>query len=389
MARDELGAADVTDDRLAAMVAALLHEDEVELLDTRVEPVDYDLPAITTGGRWWVAGHVATACSKAPFRIFVKLVQSWERHPFFEFVPEELRDLAASGVPWKTEAEVYRSDLADRLPQGLSVPRALGVFDLDALSSTIWIEEVPARAATWDRQRYERAAYLLGRFSGSRDLAPLAGLRDLEWTLGTYVEGRVNVQVLPLLLGEDVWQHPLCAEFAELKEPLRAAGRQAVELAAEADALPSVLSHGDACPNNLLAGEHDDELVMIDFGFWGGAPVGFDLTQLLVGEVQLGRRGTEDLAELDEALVTAYVAGLREEGCDVPEVQVRRGHALCLMVMTGLSTLPFDLFEAPLTPETQRIAADRAALARYALDLLESTAGQSQDRGQVRPAPAP
>ena len=30
-----------------------------------------------------------------------------------------------------------------------------------------------------------------------------------------------------------------------------------------------------------MAGEHDDELVMIDFGFWGGAPVGFDLTQLL------------------------------------------------------------------------------------------------------------
>ncbi len=62
-------------------------------------------------------------------------------------------------------------------------------------------------------------------------------------------------------------------------------------LAAEADALPQLLSHGDACPNNLLAGEHDDELVMIDFGFWGGAPVGFDLTQLLVGDVQIGKRG--------------------------------------------------------------------------------------------------
>ncbi len=31
--RDELGAADVTDPQLAAMVADLLHEDEVELLD--------------------------------------------------------------------------------------------------------------------------------------------------------------------------------------------------------------------------------------------------------------------------------------------------------------------------------------------------------------------
>src|SRR3954451_3291255 len=82
---------------------------------------------------------------------------------------------------------------------------------------------------------------------------------------------------------------------------------------------PQLLSHGDACPNNLLAGELDDDLVMIDFGFWGRAPVGFDLTQLLVGDVQIGRRGTDDLAQLDEAIVTAYVAGLREEGCEIPE----------------------------------------------------------------------
>ncbi len=370
--REELGAADVSDGRLAAMVADLLHVDAVELLDSRVEPVNYHLPAITTGGRWWVAGHAATPTERAPFRFFVKQVRSWERHPYFAFVPHEYRELATATVPWKTEAEVYRSDLAHRLPDGLTAPRALGVFDLDATSSSIWLEEVPTRPATWDRRRYERAAYLLGRLSGSRDLAPLASLREVDWTLATYVEGRVEVQVLPMLLSDELWQHPLCAGFEDLVERLRATGRRAAELATEADALPALLSHGDACPNNLLAGE-DDDFVMIDFGFWGAAPVGFDLTQLLVGEVQLGRRGTDDLADLDDALVTAYVAGLRDEGCEVPEEQVRRGHALCMMVMTGLSTVPFDLFDAPLTPETQRIAADRAQLARYALDLLEAT----------------
>ena len=374
--REALGAVDVSDAQLAAMVAELWHEDIVDLVDSRVDPVDYDLPAITTGGRWWVSGHAATDCCRAPFRVFVKLVQSWQRHPFFAHVPEEHRELAATGVPWRTEAAVYRSDIGGRLPEGLSVPRALGVFDLDALSSSIWIEEVPARAATWDRQRYERAAHLLGRFSGSRALAPLAGLREPDWSLSTYVRGRVMVQVLPMLLGEDVWRHPMCSAFADLKEPLRAAGRRAVELGAEADALPVLLSHGDACPNNLLAGDRDEDLVMIDFGFLGAAPVGFDLGQLLVGDLQIGRRGAEGLADLDEALVTAYVAGLRAEGCDVPEAQVRRGHALCLLVMTGLSALPFDLFDRPVDDHTLRLAADRAQLARYALDLVESTAGQ-------------
>ncbi|HCB07160.1 MAG TPA: phosphotransferase [Nocardioides sp.] len=371
--RDQLGAADVTDAQLVSMVGQLLHEDEVELRDVTVSTVDYDLPAITTGGRWWVSGHASTPCAKAPFRLFVKQVQSWRRHPFFASVPPEFAELAAAGVPWRTEAEVYRSDMADHLPQGLSVPRGLGVFDLDAESAAIWLEEVPTRAASWDRERYERAAYLLGRFSARPALARLVDLRDVEWSLSTYVSGRVNVQVLPMLMGDEIWQHPLCAAFDDdLRDRLRAAGTSAPELAAEGDALPRLLSHGDACPNNLMTGPADD-FVMIDFGFLGSAPVGFDLTQLLVGDVQIGKRGAEGLAELDEALVTAYVAGLRAEGCEIPEAQVRRAHALCLLIMTGLSTVPFDLFEAPPTPEVQRIAADRAAVARYAVDLLDAT----------------
>ncbi|HUR23625.1 MAG TPA: phosphotransferase [Acidimicrobiales bacterium] len=373
--RDELGAADVSDQELATMVASHLSQDSVRLLDSHADPVDYDLPAITTGGRWWVSGHAETQCGRrVPFRIFVKQVQSWERHPYFALVPEEFRELAVAGVPWRTEAAVYRCDLARRLPQGLSAPRALGVFDLDASSSAIWIEEVPARPANWDRQRYERAAHLLGRLSASRELAPLAGLRDVEWSLTMYANGRLAVQVVPMLTGEELWQHPLCAAFDdELRGRLRAAAARAGELAAEADALPSLVSHGDACPNNLLPGEHSDEFVMIDFGFWGSAPVGFDLTQLLVGEVQLGRRSAHDLADLDEAIVAAYVEGLGAEGCTVPERQVRRAHALCLLLMTGLSTAPFDLFDAPITSEVQRTAADRAAVARYALDLVDAT----------------
>jgi hypothetical protein len=377
--RAELDAADVTDAQLAAMVAELLHHDDVELLDVEVSPVDYDLPAITTGGRWWVSGHAATPAAKAPFRIFVKQVQSWERSPLFRFVPEEFRELAVSGVPWKTEATVYRSDLADRLPEGLRAPRALGVFDLDATSSSIWLEEIPVRPATWDLRRYERAAFLLGRFSGSPALAPFADLRDIEWSMNTYATGRLAVQVVPMLMSDELWQHPLCAAFdEELRARLRVAAADSMALADEADGLPNLLGHGDACPNNLLAGAHDDDLVMIDFGFSGGAPVGFDLTQLLVGDVQIGKRGAEGLAELDEAIVTAYVAGLRAEGCQVPEVQVRRSHALCLLIMTGLSAAPFDLFERPLDEHTIRLAADRAAIARYALDLVAATE-RSQD----------
>jgi hypothetical protein len=209
--RDELGAADVTDEQLAAMVADLLHEDAVELLDVSVTTVDYDLPAITTGGRWWVRGHVAASSGTVPFRLFVKQVQSWERSPLFQSVAEEFRETAVAGVPWKTEAEVYRAGLMDRMPDGLTTPRALGVFDLDLTSCSVWLEEVPSRPVVWDSERYERAAYLLGRFAASAGLAPLAALRHIDWTMRTYASGRVAVQVVPMLMSDELWQHPLCA----------------------------------------------------------------------------------------------------------------------------------------------------------------------------------
>jgi len=44
-----------------------------------------------------------------------------------------------------------------------------------------------------------------------------------------------------------------------------------------------------------------------------------------------------------------------------------------MLLMTGLSAIPFDLFNQPPTPDVKRAAANRAALARYSLDLLNET----------------
>jgi hypothetical protein len=61
------------------------------------------------------------------------------------------------------------------------------------------------------------------------------------------------------------------------------------------------------------------------------------------------------------------------EGNDVPEDVIRRAHALQLLIFTGLSCIPFEHFEAAPTTELHRIAAERAAIARFSLDLLDST----------------
>ena len=159
----------MTDEQLAAMVADLLGADPAttEVLESRADEVDYDLPAITTAGRYWVSGTARCGGRDRTFRIFVKHVQAWSRHPFFQLVPPEHREAAADSVPWRTEAQVYRSDLRDRLPDGLTMPRALGVFDLDEESNAVWLEAVPVTDREWDLHRYVEAARLVGRFATS------------------------------------------------------------------------------------------------------------------------------------------------------------------------------------------------------------------------------
>ena len=145
-----LGAADVSDAELAAMVAQSLGVDAVDLVGSTAEVAPYDLEALTTAGRYWVHGTARHAGGESPYRFYVKVVQSWERSPFFAWVPEEMRELALASVPWRREPEVYRSDLASRLPVGLTMPTAYAVVEIDDLSAAIWLQAIDVHDVEWD-----------------------------------------------------------------------------------------------------------------------------------------------------------------------------------------------------------------------------------------------
>lgn len=372
-----LGAADVGEGVLAAMVAAS-HDQAVPgtLEDVVVLEVDYDLDAISTKSRHRVVGRARYDDHCRDFRLFVKQVQSWERSPLFAHVPQEVRALAARGYPWSIEPAVYRSDLAARLPDGLRMPRCFGTFDLDEQSASVWLEDVPVQAVEWDLPRFERAAYLLGRLAGSPEVAELAGVGGFEWSVATYAEGRLQHQVVPMLRADELWRHPLVADAFDdrVRDRLLEAADRVWRYTEELAALPRTPGHGDACPNNLLVRPGEDaSFTLIDFGFFMELPLGFDLGQLLVGDVQIGRRDSTDLAARDEACLRAYRAGLEAEGYQVDERALRRAHALQLLLFTGLSALPVEHLDAQPDPRLRALARDRAALAVRALDLVDAT----------------
>ena len=377
--RSVLGPADVTDDDLTGIVAEWIGAEvgSVALVGATAEVVPYDLDAITTAGRYWLRGKVSHAGEVTDFSFFIKHVQSWARSPQFAAIPPHLVEMAEAGVPWRTEPLIYRSDLASRLPPGLTMPRVAAVRDLDEKSAAVWMEEIPAVPRVWTVEQLSEAAYLLGRLAARpavQELAGIAGFADGR-AVRAYAEGRLSHQVLPILRSDGIWRHPLVAMTfdADLRERLLAAADLVGSYVDELEQLPTGASHGDACTNNLLV-RPDGTLVLIDFGFWGPQPWGFDLGQLVIGDVQLGRTPADGLPEMDRVCTAGYVEGLRAEGCDVDAAVVRRAHALLMLIFSGLSAVPFEFLAGPPTEEVQALAANRATAARYILDLVDDTA---------------
>ncbi len=385
--REVLGDDDVPDAALAEVVADLWRVPAVTLLDSTAERVAYDVPSILTGARTWVRGSADDGTGARAFTLFVKRVHSWRHSPMFAFVPPEIAEWAATTVPWRAEVLLYASDLADRLPEGLGMPRGLRIEEHEDETAVIWLEAVDCDPVPWTAADAVRAARLLGRLSGSARVAPLAGIDTQEWHIDDFVRGRIAHTVLPGLHDDATWRHPAVAEhFGGLRDRMTdVAGRLDV-LAREFAATPHLASHGDACPNNLLRRAGDPGFTLIDFAFWRPQPVAFDLSQLLVGDIQIGRQDVGDLPGRAEACVEAYAAGLRDEGVDLPLDQDRRSHAVSLMLFNGLASLPVEMVQEEAALEAAggvtdefRAALDhwarqRSGIARYALDALASTA---------------
>lgn len=372
--RSALDHDDVSDAELAAMVADLWDVPAVELLDSTAEPVDYHVPSILTGARTWVRGAADAGDGPRPFTLFVKRVHSWRHSPAFAGVPPEIGEWAASSVPWRAEPLLYASDLAERLPQGLTMPRAVRVDERPDETAVVWIEAVEVSAEPWETGTYVEAAGLLGRMSGSSRVAELAAIDPLPWHIQSFVQGRLAHTVLPGLFDDATWEHELVAPyFGDLRGRLTVVANHLDPLAEEFARLPHRTSHGDACPNNLLRHPSGAGFTLIDFGFWRPQPVGFDLSQLLVGDIQIGRRDATDLPEVAEACLTAYAAGLAEEGAEVPDATLRRSHAVSLMLFNGLPSLPLEHLAEEPTAAMHDWSLQRSRIARYALDVLERT----------------
>ena len=388
-----MGAAAPDGALLADIAARALHSEGATVIAAEAAPIPMPVLNLTTGGVWRIHGTAATPVDlgePAPFTAVAKLIQTPRLWPGIGQVPPQMRDEMARRYPWRTEAQVYGSRLAQVVPDGARLPEVYGLHEVDHERTVIWMEDVRQQpGAAWSEQEFGRAALWLGRLAGStavRTGGPeLDAARDAD-RLRYFVEGVVAHVHAPALQGPELWRIPAVAEAAtpELVSGLRALAAGAGDMVQEMLAMEQFPSHGDASPQNLLmpeaggpdggtGGDGAEPFVVIDWGLYGAACPGFDLSQLLSGLVNDGAMPAETLASLEAVCLPAYCAGLAQSGAGVPAAVVQRGHALSMALFTGLVVANSPRLAEPDSQILRDYMANRLAMAQFAGDLLADT----------------
>ncbi|MEV0827247.1 hypothetical protein [Nonomuraea rubra] len=338
---------------LTDLVRQALGDPCAEIAEQRVEPVACPSYALSTAGLHRVLG---TTTSGASWSFFVKSVRSlrvWEGLARF---PEDLRPLMGELFPWRADTDAYLS--GEPLPDGLRLPRLYRLDVLDDQRLVMWLEDVEQAPDSWGLDRYHRAARLLGELAAMR---PAQGPNVSLRTFATNIPPRV---MIPPLLDEQVWRHPLITPHADerLREDICFLAGQINPILDALERLPHTGVHGDASPQNLLVpADGSAEFVAVDWSWNSPGAIGFDLGQLLVGRAHDGLLPAADLPAVHEAITDGYGSVMKHDG-----------YAGALVLRSLWTAIPVHRLTDEPDDELRAHFANRVALARYLAGLGRS-----------------
>jgi tRNA A-37 threonylcarbamoyl transferase component Bud32 len=362
---------DLSDDDVTFLAQAATGEKST-VSEWSLDPTGYEVENMTTQALARLRGTLDCGIS---WSVFCKSLHPASDSPMWGEIPEEFRESVLEDLNWLDEPRVYRSDLRHRLPDGLRMPT---VFRIDESPSviTLWIEDVPD-SLTWDVGRHRRSARALGRLAGrwpgERAETELGILRR---PIGRLFFGKIINFDLQIMAEDAFWDSPLVAAAvdANYRKDLGRLAATMPTLLDRLESLPHGLAHGDASPNNLRE-PGDGTIVAIDWSYASLAPLGSDLGQLLSGLVNDEDRDPTDWADLLDAVLDGYSAGLEEEGVQAARRDLHRACITYLAVRFVFSALLVD--PDPDVSHDDRLRR-RAALGRFGLDLALDLGAGSQ-----------
>jgi hypothetical protein len=245
---------------------------------------------------------------------------------------------------WRREALVHQSALPGRL--GLAAPHVLEIEDTDTGIELVMEDVAGRHGDQLDVADVAAAAFVLGRAQGGPGLVGGPDyLGDEPWLSRGFLADYSGTRLVnwPLLHDDAAWEQPLIARHfdAELRAGLVRLHERRAELLAVAAALPRVIAHLDAWPNNLIR-RPGGETVFLDWAFTGDGALGEDASNLVPDGVLDLLISHERLDELAAAVEAAYLAGLHAAGWDGDERLVAIGLRACAVKYDWLVVLQLE-----------------------------------------------
>lgn len=241
---------------------------------------------------------------------------------------------------WKREYEVYRSGLLAGIPRDAFVtPR---IFHWQDHGETCWIfmQYLEDGKGEWTLADFHEMGRRLGRFNGA--FLEAADLPNQPWLTLNW-----HAAIVPALADAfDALDAALKKPLARLTLPLEARDEilsiwQARERFREAlFQLPQTFCHIDAFRRNLL--HSGDGVALIDWAMAGRGAIGVDLVALVAVSLYYDKFSADFAENLDAAVFSGYIKGLRQVGWRGEAAQARLGY-VCGMTLRGLAGVKQDI----------------------------------------------
>lgn len=324
--------ADLSSAMLTPLVRNLIDDPEAEVLGFEIAPFGGGAARASVGGEgaFRVSGTARGNGETRTWSLVLKTISAKEG--------------AGSTDPrawnyWKREILAYQSGLLSVLPGSLAAPRCFGVVQQPQDEFWIWLELVnDSGGGVWDLDHYAQAARHLGEFNGAYYIGAYP-LLDLPWL--TRGRAREWLQIaepvlsdLPEHLAARTGRHWLTAPQAERAQALWAVRGKLLDYM---DRLPQSLCHHDGFRKNLFV--TPGRTTAIDWQLMGIGSLGEDVAPLIAVSAQFFCWPAASIRDLEAAVFTGFLEGLREAGYQPDEKQVRFGVMASIALFAGLGTI--------------------------------------------------
>ena len=253
---------------------------------------------------------------------------------------------------WKREAEAYRSGLLQELPGPVTAPFCYDVCQRPDGSVWMWLEDIrDDLGSPWTVEHYGLVARWLGQFNG----AYLAGqpLPGDAWVTHDWLRKYLEHAAPMLDFIRENPAHPVVQKmFPGFTLALTLAmWEEHTRMLKVLDGLPQTFCHQDAFGRNLFI--RGAQVVAIDWGYAGIAPVGAELAPLIGVAFGLAGVPSSQAHNLDRVCFEGYLQGLSEAGWTPDPRQVRMGYAFTVFLRYVLGATIGEMLPGILDEKTR------------------------------------